>query len=92
MKLISFNRERRLLITSPAELNNRSDGTLVHCTSTDKYTRAVCANTGKISTCSFQYINGSVSFDMGFFLKYADISVGASTEVSGFLTPLLAAV
>ena len=27
---------------------------------------------------------------MGFFLKYADISVGASTEVSGFLTPLLA--
>ena len=90
MKLISFNRERRLLITSPAELNNRSDGTLVHCT--DKYTRAICANTGKISTCSFQYIKGSVSFDMAFFLKYADISVGASTEVSGFLTPLLAAM
>ena len=32
MKLISFNQARRLLITSPAKLNNRSDGTLVHYT------------------------------------------------------------
>ena len=40
----------------------------------------------------FQYIKGSVSFDMGFLLKYADISVGAPTEVSGFLTPLLASM
>ena len=86
MKLISFNSEWRLLITSPAELNNRSDDTLVHYT--DKNTRAICANTGKdISTCSFNTSKDrSVSFDMGFFLKYADISVGASTEVSGFLT------
>ena len=78
-----------MLITSPAELNNRSDDTLLHYTDT----RAICANTGKdIFTCSFQYIKGPVSFDMGFFLKYADISVGASTEVSGFLTPLQSAM
>ena len=88
--LISFNREQRLLITSPAELNNRSDDTLVYYTG--KYTRAIYANTGTISTCSFQYIKGSVPLGMGFFLKYADISVGASTEVSGFLTPLLTAM
>ena len=79
-----------MLITSPAELNNRSDDTLVHYT--DKYTKPICANYSKYwkryILIFFQYIKGSVSFDMGFFLKYADISVGASTEVSGFLTPL----
>ena len=55
MKLISFNSKWRLLITSPAELNNRSDDTLVHYTDT----RAICANTGKdISTCSFNTSKG----------------------------------